>query len=75
VFPLEGNSINAERVCSIRRGFVVESYEDSAVGHMTRNTKGQLWVSNVTSDPKIEFSVEKQRRSDQVAQLHHEAHE
>src|SRR5256885_14905661 len=42
------------------RGFVIESYEDEAIGGMTKNEKGVLWVSEVTLHPKITYSGAKQ---------------
>ncbi len=39
-----------------RRGFVIDSYEDDAVGIMEKNEAGKLWVSAVTLTPRIAFS-------------------
>jgi organic hydroperoxide reductase OsmC/OhrA len=36
-----------------RQGFQVDSYEDEAVGVMTKNEKGVPWVSSVELRPKI----------------------
>src|SRR5712691_7188478 len=36
-----------------RAGFEVESYEDEAVGVMTKNDKGVPWISAVTLKPRI----------------------
>jgi organic hydroperoxide reductase OsmC/OhrA len=58
-----------------RRGFVVDRYEDDAVGVMTKNEKGIPWVSSVTLHPKITYSGEKQPTPEDVEHLHHEAHE
>src|SRR6185503_20498030 len=30
-----------------RKGFVVESYTDNAVGHMTKDEKGVAWISSI----------------------------
>jgi organic hydroperoxide reductase OsmC/OhrA len=58
-----------------RRGFVVESYVDAAVGSMTKNEKGVLWVSLVVLRPNIAFGNAKTPTADELDQLHHVAHE
>lgn len=56
-------------------GFVVDRYEDEAVGTMTNNAKGKLHVSKVTLRPAIAFSGDKQPSAAEVVALHHHAHE
>jgi organic hydroperoxide reductase OsmC/OhrA len=56
-------------------GFVVDRYEDEAVGAMTKNAKGKLHVSKVTLRPAIAFSGDKQPSAAEVVALHHHAHE
>lgn len=56
-------------------GFVVDRYEDEAVGTMTKNAKGKLHVSKVTLRPAIAFSGDKQPSAAEVVALHHHAHE
>ena len=58
-----------------KRGFVPESYEDNALGVMTKNERGKLFVSRVTLDPKIAWSGEKRPSAEEVAAMHHRAHE
>lgn len=58
-----------------RAGFVVASYEDAAVGEMAKTEKGIPWVSKVTLHPKITYSGEKQPTAEELAKLHHVAHE
>jgi organic hydroperoxide reductase OsmC/OhrA len=58
-----------------RQGFQVDSYEDEAIGHMTKNEKGVPWVSSVTLNPKIAYSGAKQPAPADVQHLHHLAHE
>src|SRR2546425_5942973 len=38
-----------------KQGFQVDSYEDAAVGHMTKNEKSVPWISLVTLTPKIVY--------------------
>jgi organic hydroperoxide reductase OsmC/OhrA len=58
-----------------KRGFVPDSYEDNALGVMTKNERGKLFVSRVTLDPKIAWSGENQPSAEEVAAIHHRAHE
>ena len=39
-----------------KQGFVVDSYEDEAVGVMTKNARGKLFVSKVALRPRIAFA-------------------
>jgi organic hydroperoxide reductase OsmC/OhrA len=58
-----------------KQGFIVDSYEDNAVGKMTKNENGVPWVSSVTLNPRIVFSGEKRPSADDESHLHHEAHD
>jgi organic hydroperoxide reductase OsmC/OhrA len=56
-------------------GYVVDSYVDDAVGVMTKNERGKLFVSKTTLRPRIAFAGAKQPSADELDQLHHHAHE
>ena len=58
-----------------KSGFQIESYEDEAVGVMTKNDKGVPWVSAVTLHTKIVYGGEKKPTPAEEAHLHHLAHE
>lgn len=58
-----------------RGGFIVDSYEDEAVGAMTKNEKGIFWVSLITLHPKITYSGEKVPTAEDIERMHHQAHE
>jgi organic hydroperoxide reductase OsmC/OhrA len=58
-----------------RDGFQVDSYDDQAVGVMTKNEKGVPWVSSVTLNPKVIYGGPKSPSPDAVERLHHLAHE
>jgi organic hydroperoxide reductase OsmC/OhrA len=58
-----------------KRGFQIDSYEDEAVGVVTKNEKGVPWISLVTLNPKIVFSGDKVPAAPDEKQLHHLAHE
>lgn len=57
-----------------KRGFEILSYEDSAVGVMTKNEHGVPWVSAVTLNPEITYGGERRPTHEQEAELHHAAH-
>jgi organic hydroperoxide reductase OsmC/OhrA len=58
-----------------RQGFEVESYEDEAVGVLTKNERKIPWVSAVTLHPRIVYRGDKRPTHEEEAKLHHDAHE
>jgi len=60
---------------SSQAGFEVTSYEDQAVGRMTKNERGIPWVSQVELSPKVVFGGERTPSSREEHALHHKAHE
>lgn len=56
-------------------GFLVQSYEDTAVGMMTKNERGVPWVSTVTLLPHIVYDDNRRPSVEEEDRLHHEAHE
>jgi organic hydroperoxide reductase OsmC/OhrA len=58
-----------------KAGFVVDKYEDSALGIMTKNENGKLFVSKITLRPAVTFSGSKQPSPEEFDALHHHAHE
>jgi organic hydroperoxide reductase OsmC/OhrA len=57
-----------------KAGYSVKSYEDHAVGTMTKNERRVPWVSSVVLEPRIEFQGTAPS-ADVLADLHHRAHE
>jgi organic hydroperoxide reductase OsmC/OhrA len=57
-----------------RQGFVIDSYTDTAVGVMTKNDGGKLYISAITLNPKIVWSGDKQPTDADIAALHERAH-
>ena len=57
-----------------KRGLVVESYTDNAVGVLEKNAAGKMYVSRITLRPSIVFAGASPSPSDLDA-LHHAAHE
>jgi len=56
------------------KGFAIDSYEDDAVGEMTE-TDGKQWISKITLDPQIVWAGDPSPNADEIAEMHHAAHE
>ena len=56
-------------------GFNIESYEDNAEGLMATTDAGKQWISTITLDPQIVWTGDKIPTAEELAALHHEAHE
>jgi len=57
-----------------RRGFVVESYCDEAVGTLARNEDGRLAMTDVVLRPQVVFAADKAPHRAGLAEIHHRAH-
>jgi organic hydroperoxide reductase OsmC/OhrA len=55
--------------------YVVESYEDRAEGILAKDETGRLAMTRVTLKPKVHFSSQLVPSQQELAQLHHLAHE
>jgi organic hydroperoxide reductase OsmC/OhrA len=58
-----------------KRGFVVESYVDNAIGIMGKNSEGKVAITRITLRPKVEFSADSAPSSEEMQSIHHLAHE
>jgi len=58
-----------------KQGFQVDSYNDEALGMMTKNEKGVLWISSITLHPQIAYGADKRPTPEDEERLHHMAHE
>ena len=58
-----------------KQGLVIDSYHDEAVGVMSRNERGRLYLSKATLRPRIVFSGPKLPSKAEIDDLHHHAHE
>jgi organic hydroperoxide reductase OsmC/OhrA len=58
-----------------RRGFVIDSYEDDAVGEMSEGEGGKQWIAKISLDPKIKWSGATFPTVTEIAEMHHAAHE
>jgi organic hydroperoxide reductase OsmC/OhrA len=57
-----------------KQGIDIASYEDSAVGVLTNNDLGKLWISRVMLRPRIEYAGDKRVAADVETRLHEAAH-
>jgi organic hydroperoxide reductase OsmC/OhrA len=57
-----------------KAGFAIAAYRDEAIGVMTKNERGKAWVSKTTLHPQIAW-LGKEPSADELAHLHHLAHE
>ncbi len=58
-----------------RAGFVVERYEDEAVGVLRKNERGAIWVAAVTLHPRIGYGGDSRPTAEDEHRLHELAHE
>jgi len=56
-------------------GFIADSYEDEALGVMTKNERGVPWLSTITLRPRVVWSGEKVPAQADLDRLHHRAHD
>lgn len=59
---------------AVDAGFIADSYEDAAVGVMTKNGDGIPWISRITLRPQVSWSGESLPTPKDVENMHHEAH-
>jgi organic hydroperoxide reductase OsmC/OhrA len=57
-----------------KRGFVVDSYRDEAVGVLEKDAEGGRSITRVTLRPETRFSGEKRPTPGELEAMHHEAH-
>lgn len=58
-----------------RRGHVVESYVDNAVGLLEKDASGRMAMTNITLRPDIVFAGGAWPGEEEIAAIHHEAHD
>lgn len=58
-----------------KRGYVVESYRDEAVGVMDKNADGKLAMTQVTLRPAVGFAGDNRPSSKEISAMHDQAHE
>ena len=57
-----------------KQKFIVDSYEDNAVGYLEKNAQGKLAMTRVILRPHIQFADNKIPSSDELKEMHNKAH-
>ena len=57
-----------------KHGFVVDRYEDAAVGYLEKNAQGRMAITRVELDPRITFGGDRQPDAATLRRMHDEAH-
>jgi organic hydroperoxide reductase OsmC/OhrA len=58
-----------------KRGWIIERYHDAATGVLEKNTAGKFAVTQVTLAPEVAFGGDRAPDPDELAALHHRAHQ
>jgi organic hydroperoxide reductase OsmC/OhrA len=58
-----------------RDGWTIDSYVDEAIGIMETDSRGKMAMTKVTLRPRIEWGGDARPGDEQVAHLHHRAHD
>jgi len=58
-----------------KAGFIVDTYQDNAEGKMEKNYSNKLIMSQVILKPQVIFSGHQLPSTEDVIQMHHQAHE
>ena len=59
---------------AVKQGYVVDRYQDTAVGRMGRDAEGKQAMLDVTLRPAVTFAGTQRPDEVQLAALHHAAH-
>lgn len=58
-----------------KRGYVVDSYTDAAIGYMGKNEEGRTSITKVVLEPKVSFVGGKIPTAGELEKMHHRSHE
>ena len=58
-----------------KQKFVLDLYEDAAVGHMEKNADGKMAITRLELRPKITWSGDRRPSAEELDKMHHSAHE
>ena len=58
-----------------KQKFMLDSYQDEAVGHMEKNAEGKMAITRVELRPKITWGGDRTPSAEQLDEMHHAAHE
>jgi len=57
-----------------RKRFVVDSYEDDAVGTMAKNEDGKIAITHAVLRPRVVFGGERRPDAEELSRMHESAH-
>lgn len=57
-----------------KRGYVVDSYTDAAIGYMGKNDEDRTAMTKVILEPRVSFVGAKIPTNEELEKLHHRAH-
>ena len=57
-----------------KRGFIVDSYTDAALGYTGKNKDGRVAVTKVVLEPKVSFVGDNVPTAEQMQQMHEKSH-
>jgi organic hydroperoxide reductase OsmC/OhrA len=58
-----------------KKGYVIDSYTDNAVGVMEKDPSGKISMTKVTLRPKVVFSGHSRPAKQELAEMHHSSHQ
>ena len=58
-----------------KQKFVLDSYGDEEVGYMEKNAEGKMAITRVDLHPMIKWGGDRKPSAEEVAKMHHSAHE
>ncbi|HEY1360950.1 MAG TPA: OsmC family protein [Xanthobacteraceae bacterium] len=58
-----------------RQKFLLDSYDDEAIGYMEKNPEGRLAITRVELHPKLTWSGDRIPSAEELDRMHHAAHE
>ncbi|MDH5833419.1 OsmC family protein [Luteimonas kalidii] len=57
-----------------KRRYVVDAYQDTAIGVLDKDPAGHIWMSSVTLKPAVVFSGERRPARLEIDRMHRDAH-
>ena len=58
-----------------KKGYVVDTYTDAALGYTGKNAEGRIAVTKVSLEPKVSFVGDEVPTAGELEKLHHRAHD